>query len=63
MTLFSHKNAELEELTMAFDRKTLATKNDIQRLNAILENLTAETCPLSPCDDCLMIRCMLRRTN
>lgn len=63
MILFSHKNAELERLAMTFNQKAMAAKNDVQRLNSILENITAETCPLSPCDDCLMIRCMLRRTN
>lgn len=63
MILFSHKNTELAKLAASFDQKMTAAKNDVRRLNSILETITAETCPLSPCDDCVLVRCMLRRSN
>lgn len=63
MILFSQKNGELDQLAATFNQKVQATKNDVRRLNSILETITAETCPLSPCDDCVLVRCMLRRNG
>ena len=60
---FFHKNAELDNLRETFNQKAMLAEADIKRLTGILDNLTSETCPLSPCDDCILVHCMLRRAN
>jgi len=50
-----------EDLMQEFIIKALGAKDQIKRLNAVMQNLSAENCPLSPCDDCVLVKCMFRR--
>ena len=52
---------DLETLAKTFHAAAADATVKMKRLNVILDGLTAETCPLSPCNDCMLIKCMLRR--
>ena len=56
-------NAELDSLRSEFAQSADAALASIKKLDSILSTLTAETYPLSPCDDCLFVHCMLRRVK
>ena len=57
------RDQELDRLAKAFHATAADTLLKLKRLNGVLQKLTAETCPLSPCEDCVLVKCMLRRVK
>ena len=55
------RDRELENLATTFHAAAADATIKIKRINSILDGLTAETCPLSPCGDCVLVKCMLRK--
>ena len=54
---------ELQMLRNEFVRVTGDVQTYLRRLDKALNNLTAENCPLSPCEGCLLTRCVLRKVK
>ena len=49
------------ELMKEFNKTSNEVLDKAAKLNSLLQVLTAENCPLSPCEDCILIKCALRR--
>jgi len=57
------RSNETTILMREFNDKVASAQEQARKLNEILQDLTADTCPLSPCDDCVLVRCALRRLS
>ena len=49
------------ELMKEFTKKSTEVRQQALKLNDILQDITADNCPLSPCNNCILVRCALRR--
>ena len=49
------------QLMKEFTAKSAEVLQQVSRLNDILQDLTPENCPLSPCEGCVLVKCTLRR--
>ncbi len=60
ISLARRENSETQKLMKQFISKTDNLSETTRIFDFILATLTAATCPLSPCDDCELLNCILR---